>query len=99
MNGAGPAHGKEAVRVAGCLGESASCVFGGGQRGCCFGLIDTLRHSDLPESCAAASWTACWARVWLFASVAVAAPGKRTVGSEECEPAAALEGCDANGGN
>ena len=49
VNGVGPVHGKESVRVAGCLGERAGCVVGGGQCGCRSGLSDTVRHSELPE--------------------------------------------------
>ena len=48
VNGVGPVHGKESVRVAGCLGERAGCVVGGGQCGCRSGLSDTVRHSELP---------------------------------------------------
>ena len=47
MNGAGPVRGKAASE--GVLGRRAGCVVGGGQRGCCSGLSDTVWHSELPE--------------------------------------------------
>ena len=81
VNGAGPARGKEAS----VWGRRAGCVVGGGKRACCSGLSDTVRHSELPEHLSAASWTACWARVWLFVSVAVAAPTERV--RSACPPA------------
>ena len=33
----------------GVWGRREGCVFGGGQRGCCSGLSNTVRHSELPE--------------------------------------------------
>ena len=48
VDGAGPAHGKEASegrRVSG--REGTLCGGGGGQHGCCSGLSDTVRHSEL----------------------------------------------------
>ena len=47
MNGAGPAHMKEASE--GVWERRTGCVVGGGQRGCCSGLSDTMQHSELPE--------------------------------------------------
>ena len=53
MNGAGPAHGKEASE--GVWGRRAGCVVGGGQRDCCSGLSgkvncrSTVWQSELPE--------------------------------------------------
>ena len=47
VNGAGPAHGKEASE--GVWGRRAGCVVGGGQRDCCSGLSGTVWQSELPE--------------------------------------------------
>ena len=47
MNGAGPAHGKEASE--GVWGRRASCMVGNGQRGCCSRLSNTVQHTELPE--------------------------------------------------
>ena len=47
VNGAGPAHGKEASE--GVWGRRADCVVGGGQRGSCSGLSDTVWQNELPE--------------------------------------------------
>ena len=93
MNGAGPAHGKEASE--GVWGRRAGCVVGGGQRGCCSELSNTVRHSELPEHLCSGQLDGLLGEVWLFVSAALAAPAERTVGSEECVPAGS-EGCDAN---
>ena len=47
VNGAGPVHGKEASE--GIWERRAGCAVGGGHHGCCSGLSDTVRHSELPE--------------------------------------------------
>ena len=47
VNGAGPAHGKEASEGVWGRGQVVRLV--GGQSGCCSGLSDTVRHNELPE--------------------------------------------------
>ena len=95
VNKAGPAHGKEASE--GVWERRAGCVVGGGQRGCCSRLSDTVQHSELPEHLCSGQLDGLLGE-GLFVSVAVAAPTEHTVGSEECMPAGS-EGCDTNGGN
>ena len=82
INGAVPAHGKEASE--GVSRKKAGCVVGGGQRGCCSELSGTVRYSQLPDRCSSQLDGLLGESVWLFVSVAVTAPAERMVESEEC---------------
>ena len=86
--GAGPAHGKEASEC-GRVFEGGGRLCGGGWVALAVapGWMTLYSMLNCRSTCAAASWVVCWARAWMSGRVAVAAPGKRTVGSRECMPA------------
>ena len=63
--------GRRPVKVSG--GEGQVLWLGVGSVAVALGRATPCGIVNCRSTCVAASWTACWARVWLFVSVAVAA--------------------------
>ena len=73
-------------------------MVGGGQRGCCSGLSDTVWHSELPEHLCSGQLDGLLGEGLLVCQCGRGGSRRAHGGSEECMPAGS-EGCDANGGN
>ena len=96
---AGPVPGKEAReggRVS--AGTGRLCGWGAGSVGVAPGWTTPCGRVSCWNTCAAASWAACWTRACTSGSVTVVAPGGRAVGSAECAPVVP-GGCGENVGD